>query len=342
VAGGFMGGEQRGQDVPATGGGSVVGGGSAASNDRPPDSEQVRTGRRKVPAWSRFRQWTPKQKIAVIAIVVPAVASVVAAIIAVVPPSSPSGGNGGSSSTGHSQVQNNTNNGGSGGGAGGSQIQNNGTNNGQVGDITNNNYGPTAISTGLSNNPQAKIVQLTGSYSEQGFTTAIFDRNASVVALYLKTGMNAATLYHGTSAILFGFEEVDQNGDPIQSGSAVALVKTFQAAGFNFNEDLQDSYLMGEITGGTFPGMFDTLLAPKGYTGGYQNGTFVGSLLFWIVQRALGWGPTAEDIQVIHYLVSQGADCKVTLSFLNYDGGNYSSGTGPYKKLFPIIQSCAK
>ncbi len=34
--------------------------------------------------------------------------------------------------------------------------------------------------------------------------------------------------------------------------------------------------------------MFHTDLTPKGYTGGYQDGTFVGSLLFWIVQRALG------------------------------------------------------
>ncbi len=333
-----MGGEKRGPDVPATGDGSVTGGDSAASNDRPPDSEQMRTERRKVSARSRYRQWTPKQKIAVSAIVVPAIAGVATAIIAVIPPSSPSGGNGGSSSTGYSQIQNNTNNGRSGDGAGGSQVQNNGTNNGEVGgSITNNNYGPTT-----SNSPQVQIVQRTGSYSEQGFTTAIFDRNTSIVALYLKSGMNAATLYQGTSAILFGFEEVDQNGDPIQSGGAVALVKTFQAAGFKLNEDLQDSYLMGELTGGLFPGMFNTPLAPKGYTGGYQDGTFVGSLLFWIVQRALGWGPTAEDIQVIHYLVSQGADCKVTLSFLNYDGGNYSSGTGPYKELFPIIQSCAK
>lgn len=202
---------------------------------------------------------------------------------------------------------------------------------------TTNNYG-----AGLSNNSQARIVQLTGRFNVEGFTTAIFDRDDSIVALYLRSGMNATTLYQGTSAILFGFEEVDQNDDPIQSDGAVALIKTFQAAGFKVDEDLQDSYLMGELTGGLFPGMFDTPLAPKGYTGGYQDGTFVGSLLFWIVQRALGWGPTAEDIQVIHYLVSQGADCEVPLSFLNYDGGGGSAGTGPYKELLPIMQSCAK
>lgn len=319
-----MGGEQRGQDA------SVTGGDPAASNYHPPDGEPMRTERGKVSARGRSGRWTRKQKIAVMSIAIPAIAVVVAALITAIPSSSPSS-NSGSNSTGHSQLQHN-------GGSGGNQVQNNGTNYGQIGNnITNNNYAPTS-----SSSPQAQIVQLTGSYNEQGFTTAIYDRNAKIVALYLKSGMNAATLYQGTSAILFGFEEVDQNGDPTQSGGAVALVKTFQAAGFNLNEDLKDSYLMGQLTGGLFPGMFNTPLAPKGYTGGYQDGTFVGSLLFWIVQRALGWGPTADDIQVIHYLVSQGADCKVTWSFLNYDDANYSSGTGPYKVLYPIIQSCAK
>lgn len=205
---------------------------------------------------------------------------------------------------------------------------------------TTNNYGPTA--TGLSNNPQARIVQLTGSFSDKGFADAIFERHTSIVALYLKSGMSATTLYEGTSAILFGFEGLDQNGDPIQSGDAVALVKTFQAAGFKVDEELQDSYLMGKLTGGIFPLMFDTDLAPKGYTGGYQDGTFVGSLLFWIVQRALGWGPTDQDIQVIHYLVSQGADCKVPLSFLEYNGPIALAGTSPYEKLLPMMQSCTK
>jgi hypothetical protein len=309
-------GEQHSQDVPAAGGDSTVKRANGSVS-------------------ARVRKWSLDHKIAAAGIVVAFIGAIAGPTIPVLLSS------GGSASPGPSLVQNNTNNGGPGG-----AVQNPvqvGTNNGQVapgGTIINN--APTASSAGLSSDPQAQIVQLTGSYSEQGFTTAIFDRNTSIVALYLKTGMHAATLYQGTSAIFFGFEEVDQNDDPIQSGGAVALVKTFQAAGFNVNEDLQDSYLMGELTGGTFPGMFDTPLTPKGYTGGYQDGTFVGSLLFWIVQRALGWGPTAEDIQVIHYLVSQGADCKVTLSFLNDNGGNYSSGTGPYKELFPIIQGCAK
>jgi hypothetical protein len=264
---------------------------------------------------------TPKQKIAVMGIVVPAIAGVVAAAIALIPPLLPSG-RPSTACTGKFQIK--------------------GNNNGQFAcRITNHDNGPTASSPGLSNNPQAQIVQLTGPYNDEGFKTAIFDRDDSIVALYLKSGMTAATLYEGTSAILFGFEEVDQNDDPIQSGGAVALIKTFQAAGFKVNEDLQDSYLMGEITGGRFPAEFDTPLTPKGYTGGYWDGTFVGSLLFWIVQRTLGWGPTAEDIQVIHYLVSQGADCNVPLSFLKWAIRTGQISADVAQEQLPIMQSCA-
>ena len=189
----------------------------------------------------------------------------------------------------------------------------------------------------LSNDPKARIVQQTGAWSEQGFVDAIVNRETSIVALYLKSGMTATTLHEGASAILFGFQgESTQNGDP------VALVKTFQAAGFKVDDELQDSYLMGALTNNDFPLMFNTDLAPKGYTGGYQGGTFVGSLLFWIVQRAAWAGPTDQDIKAIKYLISQGADCKVPLSFLKYNGPIALAGTSPYEELLPMMQSCAK
>ncbi len=206
------------------------------------------------------------------------------------------------------------------------------TNNGQVAVCgTINNY------TGLSNDPRARISQLTGSWTEQGFVNAIIDRETSIVALYLKSGMKATTVHEGASAILFGFQ-----GAPTQNGDPVALVKTFQAAGFKVDDELQDSYLMGALTDNMFPLMLNTDLAPKDYTGGYEGGTFVGSLLFWIVQRALYAGPTDQDIQVIRYLISQGADCKVPLSFLKYNGPTTLAGTSPYEELLPIMQSCAK
>ena len=310
-----MDGEQRRQDVHAAGDGSVAGGDSTVNNDCPPDSEQMPP-----------KGWSRNQKLALATVVATIAAAVITPLLTI-------GGNGGSGSTGQSQVQNN------GGSSGAEQGQGevNGNNYGQAGGIiNNNNYGSTA-----SSNPHAQIVQQTGQFNDEGFTTAIFDRDDSIVALYLKSGMTAATLYQGTSAILFGFEEVNQNDGPIQSGGAVALIKTFQAAGFKVNEDLQDSSLMGQLTGGLFPAEFDTPLTPKGYTGGYQDGTFVGSLLFWIVQRTLGWGPTTEDIQVIHYLVSQGADCNVPLSFLKYAISTGQISADEVQEQLPIMQSCA-
>jgi hypothetical protein len=84
---------------------------------------------------------------------------------------------------------------------------------------------------------------------------------------------------------------------------------------------------------------FNTPLAPKGYAGG-AGGKFVGSLLFWIVQRATWNGPNDQDIQVINYLISQGADCNVPLSFLK--SISYMASDSPYQKLLPMMQSCAK
>lgn len=206
-----------------------------------------------------------------------------------------------------------------------------------AGTTINNNYGSAPNGTGLSNDPQERIVQLTGSWSEQGFVDAVVDRDTGIVALYLKSGMTATTLHEGASAILFGFQGVPQNGDP------VALVKTFQANGFKVNDELEDGYLMGALTDNLFPLSFDTDLTPKGYTGGYQGGQFVGSLLFWIVQRALGNGLTDQDIQVIKYLIGQGADCRVPLSFIKFNSSTLAGlSTSAYEELLPMMQSCAR
>jgi hypothetical protein len=221
------------------------------------------------------------------------------------------------------------------------------SNNGQVagGHGVINNYGSVTNGGSLSSNPQARIVQLTGSFSVQGFHDAIDERETNVVALYLQSGaVTAATIYKGASTILFGFQgPLFGSQASSQSGDPVALVKTFQAGGFKVNDELTDSYLMGALTDNDFPLMFNTSLTPKGYTGGYQGGIFVGSLLFWIVQRALGTGPSDQDIQVIKYLISQGADCKVPLSFLE-SNSNLLEGlsTGPFRGLLPMMQSCAK
>jgi hypothetical protein len=158
-----------------------------------------------------------------------------------------------------------------------------------------------ALNPAGSTDPRAQIVQLTGSRSEQGFVDAIVDRDTSIVALYLKSDMKATTLHQGASAILFGFQGVPQNGDP------VALLTTFQTNGFKVDDELEDSWLMKKLAK-SFPLQFHTDLAPKDYTGGYWGGKFVGSLLFWIVHRALWSGP----------------------------------GTSPYEQLLPMMQNCAK
>ena len=188
-------------------------------------------------------------------------------------------------------------------------------------------------SAGLSSNPRARIVQLTGSWSEDKFIEAVFERNTSIVTLYLKSGMSATSLHKGASAILWGFQG-PQNGDP------VALIKTFQAAGFKVDEELQDSYLMSRLTEEFLPLHFETDLAPKGYSPRYWRGEFIGSLLFWIVERSSWAGPRVEDTEVMDYLISQGANCSVPLSFLRFNR-DALGGTRPYRELLSIMQECA-
>ena len=161
---------------------------------------------------------------------------------------------------------------------------------------------PAAAVNPGSADPRAQIVQLTGSWSDGGFVDAIVDRDIRIVDLYLKSGMQATTLSKGASAILFGFQGVPQNGDPVD------MVKTFQANGFKVDDQLEDNYLMAKL--GQNPVPFNTPLTPKGYDGG-EGGKFVGTLLFWIVERATWNGANDQDVAVIKYLISQGADCKV-------------------------------
>jgi TIR domain len=181
--------------------------------------------------------------------------------------------------------------------------------------------------------PRAQIVQLTGSWSEKGFIDSIVNRDTSIVALYLKSGMKATTVSDGASAILYGFQGVSQNGDPVD------LVKTFQASGFKVDDPLQDSGLVNKLTNHP-PPVFDSPLAPKGYEGG-MFGKFVGSLLFWIVQRSTAdLGLTDQDNQVVNYLIGEGADCKVPLAYLKFS--TWLSDYTAYKTLFPMLQTCAK
>jgi hypothetical protein len=188
-------------------------------------------------------------------------------------------------------------------------------------------------SSDLSSNPRVRIVELTGSWSQDNFIEAVFERNTNIVALYLKSGMSATTLHKGASAILWGFQG-RQNGDP------VALIKTFQEAGFKVDEELEDSFLMDKLTEGFFPLHFETSLAPKGYSPRYWRGEFLGSLLLWIVERANWAGPIPEDIEVMDYLISQGANCSVPLSFLEFNRDSLG-GTRPYRELLSMMQDCA-
>jgi TIR domain-containing protein len=91
------------------------------------------------------------------------------------------------------------------------------------------------VSPAESNAARAQLVQMTGSWSLENFISAVVSRDIGTVVLYLRSGMKATSVNDGASAILFGFQGMPQNGDPID------LIKTFQVYGFKVNDELQDS-----------------------------------------------------------------------------------------------------
>jgi hypothetical protein len=194
-----------------------------------------------------------------------------------------------------------------------------------------------AAPNGSTDDPRAEIVRLTGSWSVEGFVAAVFDRQTDLVDLYLNSGMTAGTLHKNASAILFGFQG-DMNGDP------VALVQTFQANGYDLDEQLRDAYMAVD---GEWLLMFDTALTPAGYTGGYWGGEFQGSLLFWIVTRAAYFGPSEQELATLEYLATEGGDCSVALSYLEesrdiVDPEPGAIDEGPYDRLHAVLDpACA-
>jgi hypothetical protein len=200
----------------------------------------------------------------------------------------------------------------------------------------------TGSSSGGANesDPRAQIVELTGSWSEKGFHDAIEEPgDDEIVKLYLRSGMQPTTAINGASAILYGFQDGLGN-DPVD------LLKIFQANGFTLNEDLTDGLILQSLNpGGLLP--FQGPLAPKNYTGGFwvsdaePTGVFSGPLMLWIVEKdMMTTGPTDQDTAVLKYLISQGADCTVSLAFLDYNRTSLAD-TSNFTDLYPTIKACA-
>jgi hypothetical protein len=85
---------------------------------------------------------------------------------------------------------------------------------------------------------------------------------------------------------------------------------------------------------------FQTKLTPKNYTGGYEGGVFTGPLMLWIVEKAVWFGPTDQDNEVLRYLIANGADCSVSLSFLDFNRSTLDNTT-PFARMYSLIKACA-
>jgi hypothetical protein len=62
--------------------------------------------------------------------------------------------------------------------------------------------------------------------------------------------------------------------------------------------------------------------------------------MLWITSKAAYFGVTDQDREVVEYLTSHGADCSITLSFLDYNR-DLLSGYSVLDELYPMIRACA-
>ena len=162
----------------------------------------------------------------------------------------------------------------------------------------------------VSSNPRKEIANLGLAWTASAFVNSLMEGDLQVVSLFLNGGMNGTELHKGTSAILFAM----QNGI---SGDSVEILSLLIANGFDVNTNLTDIYLMPYFSNNLAPSNYKAKNKPSGYSA-YEK-RFTGPLLLWETMLNMQKAPTERDLAVIRFLIENGADKSVTLSYLDYE-----------------------
>lgn len=185
-----------------------------------------------------------------------------------------------------------------------------------------------------STDPRKELVNLGISWSVESFVEAMMEGNLEKIALFLQGGMKPDMLHNGDSALLYALQ-------PNLGNRPAAVLEAMVKAGFDLDTHLVDRSILDHWSSGSLPAMFETELAPAGYTGGYSGGEFRGPVLLWITMLSTYRGASESEFEAIEYLLSHGADAKVALSYLEYQRG-WLADTTPFQQIFPIIERAAR
>jgi hypothetical protein len=165
-------------------------------------------------------------------------------------------------------------------------------------------------------------------FNTQSFVDAMMDGDMVAVALFLEGGMKPTDLHVGTSALIYAMQ-------PKLSNDRVALLTLFKEHGFKLDTHLVDRRVMVNWSNGNLPPMFKSDLAPKGYTGGYYGGEFVGPAVLWISMVGCWRGFQGDDLDVIRFLARETNDKAMVLSFI--EQFPHTDSTVPPKQLRSLL-----
>lgn len=193
-----------------------------------------------------------------------------------------------------------------------------------------------AISTKMDNvkketsdDPRKEIANLGIPWSTDSYVSSLIAGDLPMIDLFIRGGMDATTRHKGSSALLYALQ-------PELGNQPVEVLKVFVSHGFDLDTHLVDQRILNSWSDRMLPSMFETDLAPEGYTGGYAGGKFVGPVMLWVVSLGAYRGFTDDQMAVVRFLLENGAEARTTLSYLRYSE-RWMGDTRPFKRILPII-----
>jgi hypothetical protein len=142
-------------------------------------------------------------------------------------------------------------------------------------------------------------------WTEQEFIDAIMRSDLQALELFLDGGMSPLLNHNGASAVLFALQPDLPDPRPVLA----LLIRK----GFDIDAPLVDAYIMRNY-GRHMPPHFDTPDTPSGYAAWQQK--FAGPALLWMVIAAAYRMPGEHDLQVIQFLLDNGADRRAVDAFM--------------------------
>lgn len=178
-----------------------------------------------------------------------------------------------------------------------------------------------------SANPRKEIANMGLKWNSKDFVDVLKSGDINLIELFLQGGMKASDRYNAASAILYSMQ-------PTLNNKPVDILKLFIKYGFNINEILFDAEILKHWSS-SLPPYYLAENKPQEYSA-YKN-QFSGPLLMWMVILTTYRGATQDNLDVIKYIVSNGAELEITLAYLDFSK-SWLENTSPYHEIRDLLK----